>query len=262
VPSAAERRWRGRLGGGLLAVVLALGGVAPGAAQPSSAGAPADDEITQALDRLRNDPDFAPEREIQTLRWRRPAERRAAEPPGWFAWLRGLGRWMNQSARYLIWVTAGIAGALLGMSLFRAVGRRTRFADDGRFVAPTHVGDLDIRPEALPPDIGAAARALWDAREHRAALALLYRGLLSRLAHVHRLPIRDSSTEGDCLALAAARLPRPTHEYAARLVRLWQRSVYGHEPAADSLVHRLCDEFGPTLDRPLRADSLTQGGAA
>ena len=45
--------------------------------------------------------------------------------------------------------------------------------------------------------------ALWDRGDHRAALALLYRGLLSRLVHVHRVPIRDSSTEGDCLALAA-----------------------------------------------------------
>ena len=96
----------------------------------------------------------------------------------------------------------------------------------------------------------------------RAALALLYRGLLSRLAHVHRVPIRDSSTEGDCLALAAARLPPPTHEYAARLVHVWQRSVYGHEPAADSVVHRLCGEFGPTLDRAAHGDSVAQGDAA
>ena len=83
----------------------------------------------------------------------------------------------------------------------RASARAPR--GDDAFVAPTHVRDLDIRPESLPDDIGAAARALWDRGEHRAALALLYRGLLSRLAHVHRLPIRDSSTEGDCLALAA-----------------------------------------------------------
>src|SRR4029079_6929748 len=79
-------------------------------------------------------------------------------------------------------------------------------SDDG-FVAPTHVRDLDIRPESPTDDIGAAARQLWDRGEQRAALALLYRGMLSRLAHVHRVPIRDSSTEGDCVELASAQLP-------------------------------------------------------
>ena len=88
--------------------------------------------------------------------------------------------------------------------------------------------DLDIRPESLPPNIGAAARALWDRGEHRAALALLYRGLLSRLAHVHQVPVRDSSTEGDCLALCRAHLAGPGIDYAARLIVLWQAAVYGH----------------------------------
>ena len=104
--------------------------------------------------------------------------------------------------------------------------------------------DLDIRPESLPEDIGAAARALWDRGEHRAALALLYRGLLSRLAHVHRIPIRDSSTEGDCLALAASHLPQRSREYASRLVRVWQRFVYGGQHTEAATVHALCDDFG------------------
>ena len=66
-------------------------------------------------------------------------------------------------------------------------------------------------PRSLPADIGAAARALWDRGERRAALALLYRGLLSRLVHVHRLPIRDSRPKATALRLLKhifrARLP-------------------------------------------------------
>jgi hypothetical protein len=57
---------------------------------------------------------------------------------------------------------------------------------------------------------------------------LLYRGLLSRLAHVHAVPIRDSSTEGDCLALAATHLPAARAAYVERLIRVWQRAVYGN----------------------------------
>ena len=113
--------------------------------------------------------------------------------------------------------------------------------------------DLDIRPASLPPDIGAAARALWDGGQHRAALALLYRGLLSRLAHVHSVPIQDSTTEGDCLALAAAHLARPRHDYVSRLVRVWQHAVYGHEEVSAGAVHDLCDGFATALDRAATA---------
>jgi hypothetical protein len=118
------------------------------------------------------------------------------------------------------------------------------------FVAPTHVRDLDIRPESLPDDLGGAARALWDRGEHRAALALLYRGMLSRLAHVHRVPIRDSTTEGDCLMLAACHLAQPPCEYASRLVSVWQRYVYAGQDIQAARVYVLCDDFAAALDAP------------
>jgi hypothetical protein len=123
------------------------------------------------------------------------------------------------------------------------------------------VQDLDIRPETLPNDIGAAARALWDRGEHRSALALLYRGLLSRLAHVHRVPIRDSSTEGDCLALAASHLASARHDYASRLVRVWQRAVYGRDEVPAATVYGICDDFARALDAPSPADSIAIGDA-
>src|SRR6185295_7845985 len=120
-------------------------------------------------------------------------------------------------------------------ALVRARNRRRGGTAAIVFNPPTHVRDLDIRPETLPPDIGAAARALWDAGDRRAALALLYRGLLSRLIHVHRLPIRDSSTEGDCLELAARHLTDTRRQYAAALIRAWQRFVYGGEEIQTTL---------------------------
>jgi hypothetical protein len=130
------------------------------------------------------------------------------------------------------------------------------------FSAPTHVRDLDIRPETLPPDIGAAARKLWDGGDHRASLALLYRGMLSRLAHVHGVPIRDSSTEGDCLALAVNRLPADKCVYLSRLVRAWQRLGYGREPVQASTAFALCEEFGSVLDHGSEPGSIATRGAA
>jgi len=102
---------------------------------------------------------------------------------------------------------------------------------------------------------------LWDCGEHRASLALLYRGLLSRLAHVHRIPIRDSSTEGDCLALAARHLTLARREYASSLVGVWQRSVYGHEDARTGSVYALCDDFASVLDAS-ELESIASRGVA
>lgn len=262
--SGASRPASLSLAVGLVAITVLLPRVVLDAqpATPAVERAPTRDEIGEALQRLRDDPDFAPEREVQTLRWTQPADSQPGELPGWFTWLRGFGRWMTQSARYLIWVSAGLAAAWLATALLRAISGRRVFDGEAPFIAPTHVGELDIRPETLPSDVGAAARALWDRGEQRAALALLYRGLLSRLAHVHRLPIRDSTTEGDCLALTAAGLAQPTHAYAERLVRVWQRFVYGQQPAATPAVHHLCDEFSTMVDRAAEGPVAPRGAAA
>ncbi|HET7698645.1 MAG TPA: DUF4129 domain-containing protein [Vicinamibacterales bacterium] len=259
MPSRLERGVR------LAALVATLSAppLAALAAQPASAAsAPAPDpaEIPRAIEAVKTDPNLATERTIKALRWRDSSPSKPWRAPGWLSWISGLLAWVGESARVLVWVgAAGLAG-LLVVYLTRVA--RTRLADpaDGAFVVPTHVRDLDIRPETLPDDVGAAARQLWDRGEQRAALALLYRGMLSRLAHVHGVPIRESSTEGDCLALAAARLPDRA-EYLSRLVRVWQRFGYGREPIDTTTVHALCDEFASAL-RPVSAGAAPAPEAA
>jgi hypothetical protein len=254
--------------GCLLAALLTIATASPVAAPPqpaASAPAPTRDEIARARDEVKADPLLAAERTFKTLRWNDAARRERRTPPA-LAWLGGFFRWLDQAARVLVWTAAAVLVGLLVVFLLRVV-RAMRLAERGdAFVAPTHVRDLDIRPETLPDDVGRAARELWDRGEHRAALALLYRGLLSRLAHVHHLPIRDSTTEGDCLTLAATHLTDARRDYAARLVRVWQRAVYGGEASAPGIVYALCDGFAPSLDSTpeqgaARTDGAT-GGAS
>jgi hypothetical protein len=214
--------------------------------------APDRDEIARALDTVKADPNLATERTIKTLRWKLSPPARPPRMPGWLSWIIGLFGWIGESARVLVWCAVLVLAGLLAVYLTRIA--RTRFASppDEAFVVPPYVRDLDIRPETLPDDIGAAARQLWERGEQRAALALLYRGMLSRLVHVHGVPIRDSSTEGDCLALATARLPKERSDYFSRLVRVWQRFGYGREDVETTAVYRLCDEFASAV-RPLDA---------
>jgi uncharacterized protein DUF4129 len=236
--------------GAILAAVMTTALVAPAAArQTTGAGAPDAIAITRALDALRSDPNLAGETKLWTLRWQ-PNERKQSTGAPWWLWITRLVAWMGQSARYLVWVALALLGLLMVVYLGRLVRRYRATVTEPIFEAPTHIRELDIRPESLPADVGDAARQLWDRGHERDALALLYRGLLSRLAHVHRVPVRESSTEGDCLALAGDHAAPTARAYASRLIPMWQRFVYGGFAANASAVHALCGEFGPALDRP------------
>ncbi len=212
---------------------------------------PSEAEIARALDAVKADPNLAALRTIKMLKWKDADTPKPNNAPAWLAWIVGLVRWLDQSARFLVWgMVAVLLVLLIGyVASFKGRGRDDP-TDDRAIAAPSRVFDLDIRPESLPADVGAAARLLWDRTEHRAALALLYRGMLSRLAHVHQVPIRDSSTEGDCLDLAVQYLSPTKSEYASRLVGAWRRAVYGREVITTEIVYRLCDGFSSALDRP------------
>lgn len=251
-----------RLAVAALCIMLAAPLAAAQAPDPSRASWPQTSDIERALAKVKADPNLATEHTIKTLKWKTSADATPSSLPSYLLWIVNLFRWLDQSARALVWIAAAVLAGLLGVYLSRLLRARRATGAINAFVAPSHVRDLDIRPETLPDDIGAAARAMWDRNEHRAALALLYRGMLSRLAHVHRVPIRDSTTEGDCLALAAMHLPHERHEYTARLVRVWQRVVYGRETVMAATVYELCDGFAPALDGATHALSLSEGSAA
>jgi hypothetical protein len=217
--------------------------------QAQGAG-PTEAEIAQAIETVKKDPNLDTEMTVKTLRWTGPRQTQKKPDGAVFLWLRDLINWFERSARLLVWAGGAILAGWLLIYLVRLVGKRgPRKVAPDEFVAPTHVRDLDIRPEALPADIGAAARALWDRGDERAALVLLYRGLLSRLAHVHRVPIRDSSTEGDCLTLAADHLAEPSRrDYASRLIQVWRSAVYARQEPSPAAVYDLCDAFARALD--------------
>jgi hypothetical protein len=210
--------------------------------------APDQAQIARAIETVKADPNLATERTMRTLRWAGESQPPSNGVPTSIAWLIQLIEWFAQSARVLVWVGVGLLAALLAIYLVRLIRSRHPTAKSSRAVTPTHVQDLDIRPESLPDNIGAEARKLWDTGEHRAALSLLYRGVLSRLVHVHKVPIRDSSTEGDCLRLSTARLREEQRSYVSLLIRVWQHAVYGGQQPETASLYTLCDGFAPALD--------------
>jgi hypothetical protein len=180
-----------------------------------------------------------------------PKQQEPADRPD----VRRQGSLLAEGSRLLVWVLAGIAVILLLWSLRRwiRVGALTRAAKQATL--PSHVRDLDIRPASLPEQVGDAVWATWQRGDHRAALSLLYRATLSRLVHVHAVPILGASTEGECVQLARARLQERTLAYVEQVVGAWQMSVYGARKPDDLHVQQLCHRF----DAELPGGAVLQG---
>lgn len=246
----SRNRARGSLGivALLLITALLLATPSPSFAAESSSRAPDQSQIARAIETVKADPNLATEKTIRTLRWVDESQPQPSGAPAYLAWLIQLLAWFAQSARVLVWVAIALLAGLLAIYLVRLIRSRTPSTKINRAAAPTHVQDLDIRPESLPENIGAEARKLWDGGQHRAALSLLYRGVLSRLVHLHNVPIRDSSTEGDCLRLTATRLREEQRNYVALLIEVWQHAVYGGQQPDSASLYTLCDGFAPALD--------------
>lgn len=225
------------------------------AASAVAASAPSRATIEAALAQVRQDPDLVATRKAQRLRfkfWNEPeAEERKKDPSP--EWLVGFAKWLSASGRVLVWVLGAALVGLLLVSLRRWLRWRAEAGPATMQQLPSHVRDLDIRPDSLPADVGAAARALWQRGDERGALSLLYRGALSRLVHRHRVAIRAASTEGDCLRLAAGVLPREPAAYFARLVGAWQLAVYAARRPQDADVIGLCTDFDGQLGGPEEA---------
>jgi len=226
-------------------------------AQIASAPAPSTDpraiRIEKAVDELRADPLLSGRHKERQLHWiDDDTDRKKKKPSGFdpsvVEWLASLARFINDTSRFLLW---GIVAVLVALALvsarhviqLRAFQRRARAAS-----AVSHVRDLDVRPESLPDDVGAAAWALWQAGRVPEALSLLYRGALSRLIHRYRVPITSSATEGECLELARPRLEAPTLRYLTQVVRAWEASIYGGRALSTAMGEALCTGFGPRLD--------------
>ncbi len=241
----------------------------PGSAPAPAAPAPQPPAPTPALTQarldaaiatLRTDPLLPGQHTVRELRLR-PASAPADKPPeassDWFRGMRYLLALLAGTSRLFVFGLLFVAVAILTVMLWRFVGWRR----DERAIRPagpvSHVRDLDVRPGSLPDDVGGHAWALWRGGEAAAAMSLLYRGVLSRLIHRHAVPIESASTEGECLALARARVATPVHAYASAVVQAWQATTYGGRAPDARAALALCRGFAAGVgDAAVAASSL------
>jgi hypothetical protein len=121
---------------------------------------------------------------------------------------------------------------------------------------PSHLFGLAVAPHSLPDDLPGTVERLWSS-DPRAALALLYRGLLSHLLHERQLPLTAAHTEGEVLVLVQALDDPELACFAARLLDTWQALAYGSHPPPSELGAQLCAAW-----RHLHTPASTAGEVA
>ena len=247
-------RWR------WLGILVALAATPVWADEPASTPMSAQ-HVQRVVADMKADPALNGKHIEHELHWKN----READPPRPGTapyWLIQLVRWIASAGRGVVWVLGAIAVALFAVFAWRWASVRSDALRARAELLPSHVNELDIRPESLPADIAAAARALCRRSEFRAALSLLYRGALSRLVHEHEVPIRAASTEGECVRLAAAVLSASGSAYFERLVIAWQTEVYAGRSADAGVVAALCDSYDAHFAvAPANAPKLAAAGA-
>jgi hypothetical protein len=223
----------------VLALAVAFVAIAPGA------HALTPQEIRAAAEQTAKDPNLGGKHKEKVLRLRPGDEDKPQKQDSGDAlrWLADFIAWLSEAGRTLVWLGGAVLVALLIVGLRRWMAVRGQAPDESGEAPPTHVQGLDIRVASLPAAIGAASARLWQENQHRAALSLLYRGALSRLVHRHSVPVRGSSTEGECVQLARRSLDAERSAFFARLVDVWELAVYGARLPASEAVAELCAAF-------------------
>ncbi|MFO0512665.1 MAG: hypothetical protein ACK51K_18600 [Gammaproteobacteria bacterium] len=216
-----------------------------GPPQPSAGTSPPAETqaspVKQRITRILAGPEFSAEETFRFPAFKEQPGRKA--PP---AWLRAIGSFfkgLGEMMRVLVWVLGAVALVTVVAAWHRWWLARAPAPSPAAQRPVVSVAGLDIRPGSLPSDIGREARAAWERGERAQALALLYRGAVSALVARAGAPIRDSSTEEDCLRAARIAVAAPTADYFARLTRVRLLAVYGGRWPETPPVLGLCDEY-------------------
>jgi len=261
------RRLRQRLNssalGLLLAVCLLLPALPPVWAAADPASAPEAPRLLQqpltsqaahdSIKALLEQPPFKNKESVTRYRFgddpAAPAETTPGEAPQWLKTLLGWldGQRFNALASLIEVLLWGALIAAVGWLIWHYreflrtfVSRRAKLPARVRPAAPQQAFGLDLTPQSLPDDIAASAEQLWHTQP-RAALGLLYRGLLSRLLHDFDLTLKPADTEHQVL-LRVEQLQRPELLSFSRALTLhWQNMAYGHRVPAAHLQQELCD---------------------
>lgn len=226
----------------VLAAALPPAGWAGEAAKCESAALPAKaTPVRAAIHKVLQDPVFGCSVPDTTWERRRKDTSEPDRMPEWLRMLGEFGRFVATLLQYAVYVVGAALLIFLAVLLYRhrndwlGVPRATKL--------PETLFGLDVRPESLPDDVGAAARALLAGGDAAGSLSLLYRGALSALLHRRQIDFRQGDTEADCQNRARGRIDAASHVYFSRLLDAWKLAAYARQSPEIVEIGNLCDDW-------------------
>ncbi len=192
-------------------------------------------EFEAAVEGAYKDPKLSPRRTYYVWEPRVAETEEDADTP---LWLKAVQTAFALLAKGGLWILAAI---VLGLAIayhrrwmpwIRELARRAPAPE------PTLLRDAAL-PENLPDDPTDAVRQLWRAGDPRAALALLYRVAVMRLAAALDRPLPAGATESECLRCAHQLRTDPPRVLFTQVVRHWQAAAYAGRAPAEAEVEAL-----------------------
>lgn len=209
------------------------------------AGADAAPAFERAVQRAYRDPLLGPRERATTWEPRRKDGRDTDAPSGLAAMIAGFVGLVGEAG---LWTLLAIVVVMLVWTAPRWWPRL------GGWVRPPPARPSPVQVEAmpaagaLPADVPAAARALWNDGRFRRALALVYRASVESMAARTGASLVPGATEAECLRAARALREPADRDAFAQAVRVWQYAAYAERlPARDefeALLGRLSQRFG------------------
>lgn len=102
---------------------------------------------------------------------------------------------------------------------------------------------MEVTPESLPENIPDTAWRWWCEGHRHEALALLYRGAISRAIELARVEILESDTEGDCLRRIREAGGSAHPGYFKGLTGFWVGMAYARNLPGNEEVRGLCQQW-------------------
>ncbi|MEX2205104.1 MAG: DUF4129 domain-containing protein [Myxococcota bacterium] len=236
---------------GLLALALALPAHTRAddetRAEPATCETPGPAGAGACIDAVLASEEFATVEKVELWLPKASEPDKSADP----SLLARFGLWLASVGGTLLRVVAwlGLAAVLTGLGV--AVVRSLRERDLRPGAQSVNLSgarvSLDLRPEALPADVVAEARARFARGDAPGALSLLYRGALVQLVRGFGLAVPAGATEGECERLAREALDAGLARDFKALTRAWVFCAYAHQPPAPDAFAELCQRWQPHL---------------
>jgi hypothetical protein len=198
----------------------------------------------QLIDDVLANEDFGKKKTITTWKYKGDLSPEEQQPERFHLNLDFL-RFFAQIGEYLLWILVAVIIIIVLYNLPRwklALNKPSRHQTRSE-PPPQVLFGLDITEESLPDNIAEEAWQLFQNKEVRRSLSLLYRGSLAVLVNHHGVALKDSNTEGECAANVSQSQPDTIAAYFNELTNAWIRLAYGHQVPAQETVQDLCAKW-------------------